>query len=326
MVESERKQAGAWLVERAPKQLADYVDRCSSLLVVLFDAEGRIFGCNSRFFDLFDSRNSPCGRFLTDFVDCQGIADLLPGDDEPFRHVRLSVSGGGMEYLFKATVIRTPYGYAAIGETPHVTDETAMVEMSSVNNDLSNITRELHRKNRELNRAKEEIERLARIDGLTGLLNRQHFMAELERAVSAARRHGRELSVVMADLDYFKHVNDTFGHQAGDTVLTHFARLLMENSRKEDILCRYGGEEFICATPDTDSESAAAFAERVRRALADSHIPEVDASITASFGVASLREQDTPHTLIKRTDGALYAAKDAGRNRVNVAEDPAAVK
>lgn len=326
MVESERQHAGTWLVEHAPESLAEYIDRFSSLLVVLFDAEGRILGCNSRFYELFDTRRSPGGEGLADFVRYDDLSELLPQDNETFRQVRMTLTGGGMERLLRAIVIRAASGYAAIGETPHVTDETAMVEMSSVNNDLSNITRELHRKNRELHHAKEEIERLARTDGLTGLLNRQHFMDELDRAVSAARRHGRELSLVMADLDYFKHVNDTFGHQAGDAALKHFAGLLMENSRKEDILCRYGGEEFICATPDTDSRSAAAFADRVRRALADSHIPQIETRITASFGVSSLRDRDTLHTLIKRADEALYTAKDAGRNRVDVAEHHAVVK
>ncbi|MGC9455465.1 MAG: GGDEF domain-containing protein [Phycisphaerae bacterium] len=325
MVEPEQKSAGTWLVEYAPQSLGDYIDRFSSLLVVLFETDGRIIGCNDRFRDLLETRDCPYGQPLADFVEYEDLADLLPGRDESCRQVRLSVTGGGMAHLFKAIIVCTPHGCAAIGQTPHLTDHNAIAEMSSVNNDLSNITRELHRKNRELQHAKEEIETLARTDGLTGLLNRQYFMAELDRAVSAARRHGRELSVVMADLDHFKNINDTFGHQAGDAVLRRFARLLAENSRKEDTLCRYGGEEFICATPDTDRESAAAFAERVRRALADSHIPRIEARITASFGVASLREHDTLHSLIKRADEALYAAKDAGRNRVNVAGPRAAV-
>ncbi len=325
MVDEERVQAGSLLVEHAPEALARYLDRFCPLIVILFDAEGRIFGCNAAFAELMGRADCRCDQLITSIVECEQIEQLLPRGSETFRQVRLTVTGEGGDHLLKATVIRIQDGYAIVGATPHVTDQSAMNEMSSVNNDLSNITRELHRKNRELEKAKAEIERLARTDGLTGLLNRQHFMAELDRAVSATRRHRRHLAVVMADLDHFKRINDTFGHQAGDAALERFSGLLAGNSRKEDILCRYGGEEFICAMPDTDRESATAFAERVRLALAETTIPRIDARITASFGVAPLQTKDTPHSLIKRADEALYAAKDAGRNRVSIAETRAAV-
>ena len=157
-------------------------------------------------------------------------------------------------------------------------------------------------------------------DPLTGLHNRRYMESHLGTLVNQAAQSGRSLSVLIADIDYFKKVNDTYGHDAGDNVLREFASRLRRNTRGIDLACRLGGEEFVIIMPDTDLSRALQVAERVRACIAAEPF-QVNASstlaVTASVGVSTLeRKQDTPDTLFKRADTALYAAKRNGRNQV----------
>jgi diguanylate cyclase (GGDEF)-like protein len=158
-------------------------------------------------------------------------------------------------------------------------------------------------------------------DTLTGIANRRIFLESLGGAISFAQRHQTPLSIIMADLDDFKSVNDTFGHNAGDQVLQAFATLLMENSRQEDLAARFGGEEFIMMLPGTGTEEAAVLGERHRRQWKETTSPGFGIRVTASFGVAAYQPGDTVDGLIERADQALYDAKMMGKNQVVVAED-----
>ena len=158
-------------------------------------------------------------------------------------------------------------------------------------------------------------------DSLTGIANRRIFLESLGGAISFAQRHQTPLSIIMADLDDFKSVNDTFGHNAGDQVLQAFATLLMENSRQEDLAARFGGEEFIMMLPGTGAEEAAVLGERLRRRLAGDDLPGFSIRVTASFGVAAYQPGDTMDGFIERADQALYDAKMLGKNQVVVRED-----
>jgi diguanylate cyclase (GGDEF)-like protein len=168
----------------------------------------------------------------------------------------------------------------------------------------------------ELKEANETISRLAATDELTRLSNRRSFNGFLTSAISAAVRHNYPLSMIMADLDHFKVVNDTFGHGEGDKVLQAFADLLRESIRAEDVAARWGGEEFIALLPHTSREAAAALAERIRVAFEQHSGSVTPISLSASFGVVQLQERDDADTLIRRADDALYRAKREGRNRV----------
>ena len=159
-------------------------------------------------------------------------------------------------------------------------------------------------------------------DGLTGLCNRRHLDERLLAEVAFARRHDVELSVVMADVDHFKRVNDGHGHPAGDAVLRSVARTLQAALRTEDVVGRYGGEEFLILLRGIGLEGAMTVAGRVRAAVEGTPIPIRATSVlrvTASFGVASLRAGDCPDatSLVSHADRRLYAAKSAGRNRVH---------
>ena len=171
-----------------------------------------------------------------------------------------------------------------------------------------------------LSRQTEELRILATTDALTGLANRRHFLDKAEQETQRAARYGRALSLVMIDIDFFKHVNDTHGHDGGDAVLRQFAKTLNSGLRKTDMLGRLGGEEFALLLPETDSAGAFTSADTLRRNVAASAVMLADGhsiTITASFGIASMTSpNDTVADLLKKADEALYEAKQTGRNKV----------
>ena len=159
------------------------------------------------------------------------------------------------------------------------------------------------------------LEALLREDALTGLSNRRAILTQLAGMVSGARRHGHPLSIAVLDLDHFKRINDTHGHKTGDQVLVAAAHALATHLRAEDQLGRLGGEEFLVLLPDADAGAAAHVAEKLRLEVAAAPTP-VD--VTVSVGLATW-DGETAEDLLQRADEALYAAKDAGRDRVMAA-------
>ncbi len=155
-------------------------------------------------------------------------------------------------------------------------------------------------------------------DGLTGLLNRYGLQRSLVRECAEARRYNRQLSCLMIDLDNFKTINDTYGHPAGDAALIKIALILTEAVRRSDVVCRYGGEEFLVLMPETEVDGASALAEKIRAAAA-AHVFGDDAqvfSLTLSVGAAELHDDESGNDMIARADAALYHAKSRGGNRV----------
>ncbi len=171
--------------------------------------------------------------------------------------------------------------------------------------------------------AAQRIERLAITDPLTGLYNRNFLYEMLPLMIAEAHRYEKPLSLIILDVDHFKQFNDTWGHDVGDLVLKHVAKLLQNNIRSADIPCRYGGEEFVIVLPDTHLENAVRAAEKIRNVVEDTPLVLEDQPeplrVTLSLGVAELKKEDTLDTLIRRADQALYAAKRGGRNRTEVA-------
>jgi diguanylate cyclase (GGDEF)-like protein len=165
----------------------------------------------------------------------------------------------------------------------------------------------------------EEIYRLTTVDGLTQIYNKRYFMEVLEREISRSHRYGRELSLIMFDIDHFKNINDSFGHLAGDYVLKHLASVIKGRIRREDIMARYGGEEFTIILPEIDTYNARQFAEKVRRLVEKTVFKFEDTQIpvTISIGVAtSNADINAPEQLIKASDENMYEAKRRGRNCV----------
>ncbi len=158
----------------------------------------------------------------------------------------------------------------------------------------------------------------AAIDPLTQCYNRRELETQLKRSVSNALRYKKELSIFMFDLDHFKHINDTYGHQAGDKVLKKVSLLVQNRIRTSDILARYGGEEFIAILPETSKLKAMELANRIRQDIADTRIKIGDRKIrvTASFGVADLSQSTDINSIVHDADTMMYKAKLNGRNTV----------
>jgi len=165
----------------------------------------------------------------------------------------------------------------------------------------------------------EEIYRMTIIDGLTQVHVTRYLLESLDKELMRARRHIRDLSFLMLDIDHFKKINDLHGHLAGDHVLKEVARIIQQRIRRDEVLARYGGEEFAVILPETHLEGARALADGLREKIEESRFVFQGETIqvTISIGVAMLHEDDrTSLDLIRRADEKLYAAKRAGRNRV----------
>ncbi|WP_448568266.1 GGDEF domain-containing protein [Thalassotalea ganghwensis] len=157
-------------------------------------------------------------------------------------------------------------------------------------------------------------------DPLTKLFNRRHFMAQASAMISSAHRHAFPMSVILCDIDHFKQVNDSYGHNIGDKVIVKFANILKNQAREEDVVARFGGEEFIILLPQTNADGAKALATRMCEATRKLVIncPQGEFQFTASFGVATFDSTINIEENIKNADEALYLAKESGRNQVVV--------
>ncbi|MBM7556734.1 diguanylate cyclase [Halanaerobacter jeridensis] len=164
-----------------------------------------------------------------------------------------------------------------------------------------------------LKQANQKLQEKAVTDGLTGLYNHKEIIRKLKLEVERATRYNLNLAVMMADIDDFKDINDSYGHQKGDEVLENLAQQLKNMTRQEDIIGRYGGEEFIIVFPHTDVENAFEIGERIRQTVAKQTIADVE--FTISIGIADLNS-DSHQKLIKDADLALYQAKNSGKNKV----------
>jgi diguanylate cyclase (GGDEF)-like protein len=163
------------------------------------------------------------------------------------------------------------------------------------------------------------LEQRAQIDGLTGLYNRSHFDSRWLEEYESSLRYSKNLTIAMIDIDHFKSINDSFGHPAGDAVISGIAHLLQSHIRKSDIACRYGGEEFILILPDTTPDDALGLCDRIRIACESMHWPRhPDRKVTISMGISGCIGGPTlqPLPWIEHVDSNLYKAKESGRNRI----------
>jgi len=163
----------------------------------------------------------------------------------------------------------------------------------------------------------EKFKILSETDPLTGIYNKGKFNQVLEEELKKVKRYGRPLGVILFDIDHFKKINDTYGHQVGDYVLKTIAKLVKENIRNTDTLARWGGEEFVILAPETDLNGLKTLAEKLRKIIENHNFEPVE-KVTSSFGITEAIPEDTTDTVIKRADEALYLAKERGRNRVEI--------
>lgn len=180
----------------------------------------------------------------------------------------------------------------------------------------------------QLQKTLDELAKISRIDGLTQIYNRRHWQESLEQEYAKAQRHDKKLSLIMLDLDYFKLLNDNYGHQCGDMVLIEVSALISSLLRVEDIFGRYGGEEFAIILPETGLKGAMELAQRICNSIAAKSLTYKthDIKVTVSLGVAQLSAAESNYeALITQSDSALYQAKGQGRNQVCCADSSASM-
>lgn len=222
------------------------------------------------------------------------------------------IRAGDRDTLIRAIEIQQPHADGHFVDTE--IRATYLLDEHGQPHSVVGITRDIS----ERKRRERELQEQAIRDGLTGLYNRRYLDATLPRELARVRREDGVLAVIMADLDFFKRVNDTYGHDAGDEVLRRLADCLIQNAREGDIPCRYGGEEFVLVMPGLNAVAARERTETLRRAVEDMQIDYGGHTIklTISIGIALFpANSEDADTLVKYADLALYDAKRSGRNR-----------
>ncbi len=251
---------------------------------------------------------------------------LLPAQRAAF------ITGAAVYALVLAIIARNTSNLTQKALEQGFEREQALVEAreshlreQALRENLQTRSRQVEEANQKLNEANERLNLLARQDVLTGIFNRRHLLEELERNVHALQRYNTAYSLILFDIDHFKQINDTFGHQTGDLILKAVTAEIATGLREIDAFGRWGGEEFLCILPNTSHEEAMSCAERLCRQLAQcrllASIPEL--TVTASFGVVTGFPLDDMDTIMSRADMSLYQAKAAGRNRVVGSHDDA---
>jgi len=303
-----------------PYPFGTYLKELTTDLIVIFDGDHNLLKCNQRFLYLSELGESELKDkrveelFITENSDFPEIPEKGNYNEIKLQFSDLLTTKS--DYFFSGYIFNTGNYYCLIAKERRGGDEEILKKISLLNNALSNKTRKLSKKNKELEKANKRIEKLSKTDVLTGLANRRHFMDYFEKMMSQAQRHSTPLSLVIIDLDKFKEVNDTYGHSAGDDVLSALGDLLDREVRKEDLVARIGGEEFAILLTQANIEEAHSYAERIRKEVQDMNVKSVPKRISASLGISTLKENDDMESMMKRADKALYEAKENGRNKV----------
>ena len=220
-------------------------------------------------------------------------------------------------YWSKGIAVPATGEKALIGQLVDITHlRTLEKELEQKVDALRHSEESLAAKVAELEAAQSELNRLCRIDPLTGLANRMCFHEQMIESMDFAERYDLPFSIIMGDIDHFKSVNDTYGHEMGDDVLKAFGKLLHDTCRRGDMAARYGGEEFIVILPMAKLEAALMVAERIRAGMEKLSLLPDGAIVTVSLGAAEFRAGEDMKDFIKRADDALYKAKETGRNKV----------
>jgi diguanylate cyclase (GGDEF)-like protein/PAS domain S-box-containing protein len=305
--------------------------------VVVVDPQGQIVLANKAFRKILpESGDSLHGRKLSELACLHGTATREGSAAPPWETVfrdgiatdgyPLSIArpdGESLEMLVACSPISDNNGRTR-GCLVMFDDVTAL---HRVNELLLETLADLDRSREKIEAQNEELRVLATRDPLTGCLNRRAFFAAASEVFSTRLPTNRDVSCIIADIDHFKSFNDLYGHSVGDQVIQVVARTLLRNTRNEDLVCRYGGEEFCIVLPDTTLEAAQIIAERMREDVEGHALDAIRSTrverITASFGVASLWQGAARlEELIDQADNALYASKEAGRNRVSAWTPP----
>lgn len=294
--------------------ILEHLLKQTPMAIAIMNRQGFVLYSNRYFLKLIPSSSNPIGQNINNYIQNDLITYFDNAENKSSTAIDFNFIESSMS--FKGLVIKNADLYTILAYPSHLAETELIISMSTMTNELTNLTRELNRKNTALEDANKTITKLVHIDPLTGLVNRRGLDKTLDKEISKSIRHSLPLCAIMVDLDHFKKVNDTYGHEAGDEVLVKVAETILNTVRKEDIAARFGGEEFIIILPNTPLDSTINLANRIRVAVEKLNFTSIATSITASFGVTEYKEKETHHHFIDRADKALYEAKETGRNKV----------
>lgn len=313
--------------------IEDDTDQLELIRETLEDHFGRgtVTGCDSRKSALMQDLTA-FDLILTDYnlPDANGM-DLLAEIRQRCSTPVIMVTGENVGHFAAEAIRKGATDYVVkIGDylftIPLVVEKSLTVakvkrENESLRQELEAALAEVREKNVQLEQSLQRVEELAATDPLTGLYNRRHFSRVLDQLFAEAQRFGTDLACVMIDLDGYKQLNDSFGHQVGDQLLVMAGKVILANMRRMDVAARYGGDEFVLLLPRADAEEAALAAQRIREEYlqASAAVLRRNKGVTMSVGVSSLAANRPigADQLIALADSALYQAKDSGRNRIH---------
>lgn len=261
------------------------------------------------------------GMAIRDFkMVSKNLLEMSPDHvDEFFRSIKEEALEAAHQYGFGITTLRS---YTEILDEANQELTELNTTYERMNRELQKAKQEAEDLSRKLREANEILQQMARVDNLTGLYNRRYHDEYLEREFERSRRYRRHLSYALIDIDHFKSVNDTYGHQQGDAILKEIGQKLTSLIRSSDMAFRYGGEEIVVIMPETDLEGAMSVGERIRLDIERhefTYMPDKPIHITVSIGIASKDPKgsfESPNDLVETADQCLYRAKHGGRNRI----------
>ena len=303
------------------KSFAAELQPLLTVVAAVLDRNGVLLEANAGLLRLLPaSVASPIGTRIARFFIQPNFAALMAavGDEDAGCYRGLMTIGdyAGITRTLRGRAWRTDTGLRILAEYDIAELETLADAVLNLNQESVVSQRDLIQANSALARSQSRILEDSLTDALTGVGNRRRFEQALEAEINRARRGEGPLSVVMADVDHFKRVNDDHGHGVGDKVLADLGELLKLQTRSTDVVSRFGGEEFIVLLPHTGLAQATQKAEKFRTALEARVMEALGRPVTASFGVAELADGEDRETFLARIDAALYRAKSEGRNRV----------
>ena len=271
--------------------------------IYMKDIRGRYIGCNSAFAEIWGAYKPAdlIGKTLVDFSEHPIAADLHQRDLTLLKNLGCRIDEVDVSAMIGRHAIMHFHSCATLSDDGSANGLLGIVFDITARAELEH-----------------KLEALSQVDELTQAPNRRHAMARLEALTSHSKRHNFEFGLLMLDIDFFKGINDKYGHKAGDDALRQVSAILAEMIRTSDTVFRYGGEEFVILLPNTDIEGAQTLAGRFRNAIANQSFAlkkDLPVQLTVSIGIANFpRHGDSLATLFSAADAALYEAKNAGRN------------
>ncbi len=298
-----------------------YCERFSEIPLAVLDPDGKFIHANKAFCRRMELVQTPVGISVHDYLNISlTITDPIYHDEASGISADLvtaSYTLQGELVKLRGHLFFDQKQYVVIFDIFKQQDAEILEQVTKMNLEMTSITRDYSKQYRRMNIEAQQQKKLAGQDQLTRLPNRRHFEEAAQRLMTGKEKpKPPSFGIILFDIDNFKRVNDTYGHDVGDKVLIKLSETVQEQIRADDVPARYGGEEFIILARCETLEQLEKFAEKLRSAFESLHIKEISSSVTASFGITMHHEGDSLAAMIKRADTALYKAKKTGKNRV----------